>query len=135
MHGIQTQGRRMVGADETTELWWPPSVPGNICILTEQSPSWAVEHLAVKFQIGHKVIFRIEFMKVIGITKRTNSWAVVVAQLVEWSFPTAEIHGSNPKYAYTISTVLKRPMLRKKRPGMAHFLKDSLRIARDLPNF
>ena len=23
--GIQTQGRRMVGADETTELWRPPS--------------------------------------------------------------------------------------------------------------
>ena len=22
--GIRTQGRRMVGADETTELWWPP---------------------------------------------------------------------------------------------------------------
>ena len=22
--GIQTRGHRMVGADETTELWWPP---------------------------------------------------------------------------------------------------------------
>ena len=22
--GIQTWGRRMVGADETTKLWWPP---------------------------------------------------------------------------------------------------------------
>ena len=22
--GIQTRGRRMVGADETMELWWPP---------------------------------------------------------------------------------------------------------------
>ena len=22
--GIRTRGRRMVGADETTELWWPP---------------------------------------------------------------------------------------------------------------
>ena len=24
MLGIQTRGRRMVGADETMELWWPP---------------------------------------------------------------------------------------------------------------
>ena len=25
--GIQTRGRRMVGTDETTELWRPPNVP------------------------------------------------------------------------------------------------------------
>ena len=24
--GIRTRGRRKVGADETTELWWPPIV-------------------------------------------------------------------------------------------------------------
>ena len=27
--GIQTQGHRMVGTDETTELWRPPLVEGN----------------------------------------------------------------------------------------------------------
>ena len=26
MHGIRTWGRRMVGADETTELWRPPTL-------------------------------------------------------------------------------------------------------------
>ena len=29
--GIPTRGRRMVGADETTELWWPPRVMG--CVI------------------------------------------------------------------------------------------------------
>ena len=30
MLGIRTWGRRMVGADETTELWRPP-LPGTFC--------------------------------------------------------------------------------------------------------
>ena len=28
--GIRTRGRKMVGADETTELWWPPK-SGFVC--------------------------------------------------------------------------------------------------------
>ena len=31
--GIQTLGRRMVGADKTTELWRPPFFSGKKCIL------------------------------------------------------------------------------------------------------
>ena len=30
--GIRTRGRRMVCADETTDLWWPPLL--NICLLS-----------------------------------------------------------------------------------------------------
>ena len=34
--GIRTRGSRMVGADETTELWRPPSIPkpntGDPCV-------------------------------------------------------------------------------------------------------
>ena len=32
--GIRTRGRRMVGADETTELWRPPKKTSSLLILT-----------------------------------------------------------------------------------------------------
>ena len=56
------------------------------------------------------------------------SRTVVVAQLVERSLPTPEIHSSNPVigeilWIYSLSTVLNRQTERIKRPGMAHFSK------------
>ena len=52
--------------------------------------------------------------------------AVVVAQFVEWSLPIPEVHGLDPAIGkiyieHLLSTVLKRPKIKKKRPGMAHF--------------
>ena len=35
-------------------------------------------------------------------TKRCNGWAVVVAQLIQQSLPTAEVHGSKPVIGKTI---------------------------------
>ena len=58
---------------------------------------------------------------------------MVLAQLVEWSLPIPEVRGSNPvigkKYLYiehlfTVNCVLKSQKIKKKRPGMAHFLKN-----------
>ena len=34
--GIRTWGRRMVGADETNEQWWPPLSPVSCC------PKWLI---------------------------------------------------------------------------------------------
>ena len=53
---------------------------------------------------------------------------VVVAQLVERSLPIPEGRGSNPvigKILYQILTVncIEKTKLKKRRPGMAHFLK------------
>ena len=47
-------------------------------------------------------------------------WAVVVAQLVEWSLLTAEVCDSNPVigeilFIYSLPTVLKRRKERKKK--------------------
>ena len=58
-----------------------------------------------------------------------NNWAVVVAQLVERSLPTPEIHGSIPvignflfrTFVNLLPNVLKRQKEKKKRSGMAHF--------------
>ena len=53
---------------------------------------------------------------------------VVVAQLVEWSLPMPEVLGLNPvtgKNLYLTFTVncIEKTKIKKKRPGMAHFLK------------
>ena len=58
-------------------------------------------------------------------------WAVVVAQLVERSLPIPEVRGSNPfisnnlNLTFTVNCIEKRK-IRKKRPGMAHFLKKNI---------
>ena len=54
--------------------------------------------------------------------------AVVVAQLVEWLLPSPEVYGSSPvigKHLYWTFTVncIEKMKIKKKRPGMAHFLK------------
>ena len=50
------------------------------------------------------------------------SWAVVVAQLVEWSLPTPEISGSNPAFGEILSTncQIEKTKIKKKRLGTAH---------------
>ena len=55
-------------------------------------------------------------------------WAVVVAQLVERSLLTPEVRGSNPVIGnnlYWIFSVncIEKTKIKKKRPGLAHFLK------------
>ena len=49
---------------------------------------------------------------------------MVVAQLVEWSIPTPEIHGLNPDIGKILSTncTIEKTKIKKKRPGMAHQL-------------
>ena len=52
--------------------------------------------------------------------------AVVVAQLVERSFPIPKVHGSNPvicnKLYWTFTLdYIEKTKTKKKRPGMAHF--------------
>ena len=56
--------------------------------------------------------------------------AAVVAQLVEWLLPKAEIPGLSPVFGkfYLIPTVLTRPNKEKKRPGMGLFLENKLWI-------
>ena len=55
-----------------------------------------------------------------------QQWAVVVAQLVEWSLPTSEIHGSNPDIGKILSTnrSIEKTKIKKKRPGMAFLKKE-----------
>ena len=55
------------------------------------------------------------------------SWAVVVAQLVERLLTTPEIRGSNPDIGKILSTncTVEETKIKKKRPGMAHLLKDA----------
>ena len=61
----------------------------------------------------------------------------VVAQLVEQSLPTPEIRGSNPvignllywSFICLLSTVpIEKKKIKKKRPGMAHFIKKQTRM-------
>ena len=53
---------------------------------------------------------------------------MVVAQLVEWSLPTPEVHGSNLfisqnlYWTFTINCI-EKTKIKKKRPGMGHFKK------------
>ena len=66
---------------------------------------------------------------ILGI-KLEASWAVVVAQMVERSLPIPEVCGSNPfivKNLYWTLTVncIEKTKIKKKRPWMAHFLKNS----------
>ena len=55
-----------------------------------------------------------------------DSWAVVVAQLVEQSLPISEVRGSNPVigkilyYTFTVNCMVLT-IIKKKTPGMAHF--------------
>ena len=54
-------------------------------------------------------------------------WAVVVAQLVEWSLLIPEVRSSNQvigKYSYWTFTenCIEKTKIKKKRTGMAHFL-------------
>ena len=63
------------------------------------------------------------------LKQKIETWAVVVAQLVEQSLPIIEVRGSNPvigKKLYWIFTVncIEKTKMKKKRPGMAHFLKN-----------
>ena len=53
-----------------------------------------------------------------------------VAQLVERSLPTPEVRGSNPVIGKLLSDIylftdnyIEKTKIKKKRPGMAHFLK------------
>ena len=73
-------------------------------------------------------------MKVFGVstkntmlTKFKDNWAVVVAQLAEWSLPTPEIRGSNPdisnKNFKSVNCYPEKSKIKKKRPGMAQFNK------------
>ena len=52
----------------------------------------------------------------------TSEGAVVVAQLVERSLPTPEIHGSNPDIGEISSTncTIEKTNIKKMRPGMAN---------------
>ena len=52
-------------------------------------------------------------------------WAVVVAQMVEWSLPTPEIRGSNPDNGKILSTncTIEKKKIKKKRLGMANLKK------------
>ena len=54
----------------------------------------------------HKTFFFINF---------GQNWAVVVAQLVEWSLLTPEVHGSNPVVGklYILSNVLEKKKTKK----------------------
>ena len=57
---------------------------------------------------------------------------MVVAQLVKWSLPTLEMPGSNPAIGklyitYLLSNVSKRQKEKKKRLGLAHFLRKKLK--------
>ena len=58
--------------------------------------------------------------------------AVVVAQLVEQSLPIPEVHSSNlvisKKIIYHFSVnCIENMKIKKKRPGMAHFLKNTIK--------
>ena len=59
-------------------------------------------------------------------TKHKTQMAVVVAQLVERSFPTPEIHGSIPDIGKFLSSncTIEKTKIKKKRPGMAHLKKE-----------
>ena len=53
--GIQTQGRRMVGTDETRKLWWPP-IPFNFWLMnfaffipTNQENDWTFQYCCLLF--------------------------------------------------------------------------------------
>ena len=43
MIGTQTRSGRMVGADETTELWWHPNVLVRVYILYKSLPVFGLE--------------------------------------------------------------------------------------------
>ena len=43
MLGTQTRSGRMVGADETTELWWHPNVLVRVYILYKSLPVFGLE--------------------------------------------------------------------------------------------
>ena len=53
------------------------------------------------------------------------TWAVVVAQLVERSLQTSEIHSSNPYIGKILATncTIEKTKIKKKRPGMAQLKK------------
>ena len=57
--------------------------------------------------------------------KQQNGWAVVVAQLVERSLPTPEVHSSNPingKLLFTVNC-FEKTKIKKKRQVMSHLKK------------
>ena len=61
---------------------------------------------------------------------------MVVAQLVERSLPIPEVRSSNPvigKNLYRTFTVncIEKTKINKKRPGMAHFLKKTIKTFRE----
>ena len=72
------------------------------------------------------------------INNKRGRWGVIVAQLVERSRPISEVCGLNPvigKYLFwTLFTVncIEKTKIKKKRPGLAHFLKNSCRFRRHL---
>ena len=52
---------------------------------------------------------------------KSNTWAVVVVQLVERSLETLEIRGSNPNIGKILAAnfTIGKTKIKKKRPGMA----------------
>ena len=70
--GIRTRDRIMIGTDGSPELWQPLFFH----ILTSD--------------------FSVNINQWIFSWKTIYSWAVVVAELVEWSLPTPELRRSNP---------------------------------------
>ena len=61
----------------------------------------------------------------VGVPTNRAFRAVVVAQLVERSLPTPEIHGVNPDIGKILSTncTIEKTKIKKKSHGMAHFKK------------
>ena len=64
----------------------------------------------------------------LGISYVRNEFAVVVAQLVEWSLPIPEVRSLNPvisKKLFILNICLlciEKTKIKKKRPGMGHIL-------------
>ena len=57
---------------------------------------------------------------------KSNTWAVVVAQLVEQLLETLEIRGSNPNFGkiLTANFTIGKTNIKKKMPGMAPIKKN-----------
>ena len=57
MLGIRTRGRRMVGADETTELWRPTHIIVHIILLlTYQNDDFKFNLVMLKYYLWHRIL-------------------------------------------------------------------------------
>ena len=71
-------------------------------------------------------------LRLLILNQLVKGRAVVVAQLVERSLPTAEIRGSNPNIGKVLTTNCKlhrKDENKEKRPGMPHLKKIGQMIA------